>query len=456
MKEEILRLAKCVDEHREEIADCVSYIWKNPEVGYKEWKTTAYLEEQFERYGYTVKRAGDGEIPGFTAEIDTGRPGPTIGIMGELDSLICATHPDADPETKAVHACGHCCQTTMVLGCAMVFADKKNLEGMCGKIRFICVPAEETIDLEYRNSLVEQGVIKYVAGKIEFMSRGMFDGVDMAMLIHTAPDEDKEHLFCVTEGENGCITKHFEYLGVAAHAGSTPHLGVNALYAAALGLMACNSLRETFQEKDFVRVHPIITQAGVAANAIPNVAKMDTYVRASTADVMIETNKKVNRALASAASAMGANLLIQDSPGNMPFHTDPYLNQVFRDAVSDIFGNGKIIEAGWSAGSSDLGDISCIMPVIQPYAYGISGKKHGEDYKINDVEKACINPTKALVGTAYRLLANDAEIANRVIENFVPVYESKEEYFKVINSIKMNKTVVQYTEDGKVVLDFTN
>ena len=105
-----------VAKHRTLMLDALDYIWKNPEPGYREWKTHAYLEEAFAKLGYELTLAGD--IPGFTAEVDTGRPGPTIAVFGELDSLIVRTHPEADPETGAVHSCGHCCQAAALLGLA--------------------------------------------------------------------------------------------------------------------------------------------------------------------------------------------------------------------------------------------------------------------------------------------------------------------------------------------------
>ncbi|NLC43525.1 MAG: hypothetical protein GX783_04510 [Clostridiales bacterium] len=107
------KLLKSVEKHRELIFEAERHIWRNPETGYKEWKTSAYMESEFEKLGYTLTKAGN--IPGFYTTIDTGRPGPCILIMGELDSLICADHPEADPETKAVHACGHNAQCAALL-----------------------------------------------------------------------------------------------------------------------------------------------------------------------------------------------------------------------------------------------------------------------------------------------------------------------------------------------------
>ena len=149
--------AQYTRKHRQLILDALDYIWKNPETGYREWKTHAYLEEAFAKLGYELTLAGD--IPGFTAEVDTGRPGPTLAVFGEMDSLIVKTHPDADPVTGAVHACGHCCQTATLLGLAAVLKEPGALDGLSGKIRLVAVPAEELIELEYRQELRKQGIV---------------------------------------------------------------------------------------------------------------------------------------------------------------------------------------------------------------------------------------------------------------------------------------------------------
>ena len=178
---------EAVEKHRQLILDALDYIWKHPETGYKEWKTHAYLEEAFAKLGYELTLAGD--IPGFTAMVDTGRPGPTIAVFGELDSLICYAHPEADPETGAVHACGHCAQAAGLLGLAAALKEPGILDEMCGKILLVAVPAEELIEVEYREQLRKAGTIRYFGGKPEFMYRGLLDGVDMSFMIHTSGGE---------------------------------------------------------------------------------------------------------------------------------------------------------------------------------------------------------------------------------------------------------------------------
>ena len=178
------QLAQMTAKHRERIVGTADYIWENPETGYREWKTSAYMEKQFRELGYEPVMAGN--IPGFYADLDTGRPGPKVAILGELDSLIVRNHPDADPETAAVHACGHNAQCATLVGVAAAFKEPGALDGMCGSIRFIAVPAEELIELGYREELRKKGVIRYYGGKVEFMYRGYMDGCDIALLAASA------------------------------------------------------------------------------------------------------------------------------------------------------------------------------------------------------------------------------------------------------------------------------
>jgi len=215
------QLKNAVQKHRDLILGAERYIWQNPETGYRETKTNAYLAKEFERLGYTLTYA-DG-ITGFYTVIDTGREGPEVLVLGELDSVICPTHPEADAETGAVHSCGHHAQCAALLGLAAALKEPHVLDGLSGRIRLCAVPAEELLEIEYRKELRAKGKIKYFGGKPEFLHRGYFDGVDMAFMIHTAQD------FQVTDGSIGCIAKNIIYRGKSAHAGGAPWQGVNAL-----------------------------------------------------------------------------------------------------------------------------------------------------------------------------------------------------------------------------------
>lgn len=446
------QLMEMTAKYEDLIYETADYIWKHPETGFREWNTSEYLAERFEKLGYTLKKAGD--IPGFYTDLDTGRPGPKVAILGELDSLIVKNHPDAAPDTCAVHACGHNAQCATLMGVAAALKEPGALDGMCGSIRLIAVPAEELIELGYREELRKKGIIKYFGGKVEFIYRGYFDGVDISMMIHSGNLEEGKAL-CLSKGCNGCITKNITFKGVSAHAGGSPEDGRNALYAANCGMNAVNALRETFVDDQHIRFHPIITQAGLAVNAIPEVAKMESYVRGASYDSMYEYNKKVNLALAASAAAIGCNVELDDHPGYFPLNNDKNLSQIVGDAMRAVAGPDSVVEDGaWGTGSTDMGDVSAIMPAVHPHASGAVGIGHGKDYYIADKRLACLLPAQCLVVAADMLLADDGALAKKVIAEANPYFKSKEAYLEAIDKLAMTRDAVTYHENGTVTLEF--
>ncbi len=418
-----------VEDNSALILDTLDYIYKNPETGYREVKTSAYMEKVFEDLGYDIIRAGD--IPGFYTVLDTGRPGPEILILGELDSLLCPGHPDADGETGAAHVCGHCAQCAALAGVAAALKNPEILDKLCGRIRLCAVPAEELIEINYRASLREQGKIKFFGGKPEFMSRGYFDGVDLAFMVHTSSDDG----FYINLGAVGCRVKQITYKGKSSHAGGAPWDGVNALYAATQGLNAINSIRETFKEADIIRVHPIITSGGGAVNAIPHKVTLESYVRGKSFEAIDENNKKVNRALCGAALSLGANVDICDIPGYAPYINSPALTDVAGEALSLILPDETFEKRPvYSSGSTDMGDIGAVMPMVHLYAPGAVGSAHGDDYYIENPQIACIASAMWQVAILVLLTADGAKAANKVVEEYDAPFGSIKEYCDYLES----------------------
>lgn len=430
-----------VEKYREIIKATHDYIWANPETGYREKKTSAYMEEAFEKLGYNIVRAGD--IPGFYTVIDTGREGPEVLVLGELDSLICADHPEADPETGAVHCCGHHAQCAALVGLAAALKEPGVLDSLSGRIRLCAVPAEELIEIEYRKELMKEGKIRYFGGKSEFLYRGYFDGVDIAFMVHTTAVTDK---FMIGKGSVGCIAKRVIYKGVSSHAGGSPWNGCNALYAATLGLQAINSVRETFKEQDIIRVHPIITQGGRAVNAIPDTVIIESYVRGSNFDAIRQANNKVNRALCGAALSLGANIDIQDAPGYAPLLNDEGMRNLAYDAALNIPGPDAFMRETIGSGSTDMGDLCSIMPVVHPHIPGAEGKGHGSDYLIKDIEIACVTSAKWQLEMLCLLLSDGAVRAKEIIKDYKAPFASKEEYFNYIDSFVSDGDRITYSD----------
>lgn len=438
------KISMAVDKHRQLILDAERYIWKNPETGYKEVKTSKYLAEKFEALGYKLTYAEG--ITGFYTVIDTGREGPEVLILGELDSVICPAHPESDPVTGAVHSCGHNAQSAALLGIAAALTEEGILDSLCGRVRLCAVPAEELLEIEYRKKLREEGKIKYLGGKSEFLSRGYFDGVDLAFMVHTSSG------FATGSDHVGCIAKSIIYKGKAAHAGGNPAGGINALYAASCGLNAANALRETFRESDMIRFHPIITRGGDMVNAIPETVEIESYVRGRSFEAITRENKKINRALVGAALSIGANIEIIDMPGYSPLVNDKEMKKIAAEAMKLINPETELpIDTSWSTGSTDMGDLSCIMPVVHPYAGGGRGTGHGNDYYIVDPEAACVKNAKWQIVMLTLLLQNGGERAKKIVAEYKPQFPSAKDFLAYQDSLNDEGNRITY-KDGEAVV----
>ncbi len=438
-----------VDKHRERILSAFDYIWKNPETGYREWKTHRYLKAQFEELGYEVVEAGD--IPGFYADVDTGKEGPMLVIFGEMDGLIIPEHPECDPKTGAVHACGHVAQVAALVGVAAALKEEGALDGLCGKIRLVAVPAEEGIELEFRQQLIKDGVIHHISGKEEFLYRGMLDGADLAFMVHA--DTGVFHKGYLNSGSNGKISKMATFEGVAAHAGGLPHKGINALYAANLALNAINALRETFRDDDHIRVHPIITNGGASVNAIPDKVELETYVRGATMEALTEASRKVDRAIAAAAAAMGAKVRITNTAATLPRYNDRTMMTTFVEAMEEVMEIVDVHPESWGTGCSDMGDMMSLMPGIHGYVSGAVGTEHGATYRIADPESACVDSAKLQFVALRKYLENNAANAKAAVAAYKPTFKTAKEQIAYMDSVDRVFDAVSYDEKGNVSLN---
>jgi amidohydrolase len=218
-----------IDRRAAELFAIAEDIYLHPELGFKEFCTAGIVSQYFERLGLPHR---DGlAITGVKATLTGGASGPTVAVLGELDSLAVGDHPHADLTTGAAHACGNNAQIAMMLGVEAAFVDTGVAPSLEGDVAFMAVPAEEYVEIEYRAGLARKGKLEFLGGKPELIKLGEFDDVDMAMVTHTSPNKE-DGLIGVGKSHNGCVVKLIRFHGKAAHAGSNPHRGVNALNAA--------------------------------------------------------------------------------------------------------------------------------------------------------------------------------------------------------------------------------
>ncbi|MCI0828916.1 MAG: amidohydrolase [Chloroflexi bacterium] len=429
--EELKKLAcETIEKRKKEIVGLAQQVLANPEAGFRETKTAQLVAQKFQELG--IKHQGGLALTGLKGRIPGGAgPGPTVAVIGELDSLVVTEHPHADPETGAAHACGHHCQIGMMLGAAMGLLTPEVLSQLSGEIVPFAVPAEEFIEVEQRLEMREQGKLEFLGGKQELIRLGEFDDVDIAMMCHTASDMG-ERKFAMGGTSNGHVVKFVRYTGVGAHAGSMPHKGVNALNAASFAIQAINALRETHRADDTVRIHGIMTKGGEAVSAVPSDVRLEWRVRSSTPKMVVENSKAVDRCFRAGALAVGASVNITTIPGYLPMRHDTKLQEIFRRTAVDLLGERftLVMPARRNrGGSTDMGDLSHLIPACHPYAAGATGPGHSKEYIITDYESAVIVPAKIMAMVVIDLLADGAKRAKEIKANHRPLM-TKQAYIK--------------------------
>src|SRR5437667_4428334 len=184
--------------------------------------------------------------------------------------------------------------------------------------------------------------------------------------------------------------------------------------------MAINAVRETCRDEDTIRVHPIITHGGSQVNVIPGEVRLETYVRGRSMDAILDANRKVERPVRAGALALGAKVEIETLPGYMPMTCDPVMARYFKDNVAGLFGEEHYRQIGHRTGSTDMGDLSQVMPILHPYIGGARGTGHGADYEIVDKPLMYVTPAKALAAMAIDLMYDGAAGAKQVLKSAKP------------------------------------
>jgi len=421
------RVCDAIEKRADEIHELGEEILRHPELGFKETKTAARVVEKFRALGLSCQTGL--AITGVKAEL-TGRSTQLhVAIIGELDSILIPSHPFADPQTGAAHGCGHNASIAGMVGAGMGLLDSGAMKDLDGIVSLMAVPAEELVELEYRNRLRKEGKLVFLAGKQEFIRLGLFDAIDMAMMVHMQ-EADPGGKAAVGATFNGCLAKFIRYKGKESHAGGAPHLGINALNAAMLGMMGIHAQRETFRDEDSIRVHPIITRGGDLVNVVPADVRIETFVRGRTIEAIRDANQKVDRALKAGALAIGAEVEITNLPGYMPYLRTERLDRLFADNMASLFGPEAILQGSHQTGSTDMGDISHLMPTLHPFIKAGKGKVHTEGFVIEDRRLAYVESAKGMAMTVVDLLADGAREGLAIKSSFKPKY-TKEGYLQL-------------------------
>ena len=413
-------VCRVIDERASDIIAIGETILTSPEMGYREQKTAALVGRELEKLSIPYRTGL--AISGVRGELCGRAHKARVAVIGEMDAVTCSMHPNADMVSGAAHACGHHAQIASMLGCAMgLSAVSCELDG---DVSLFAVPAEEFVEIEYRAKLCERGDISLLGGKQELIARGEFDDIDMAMMVHAKGNAPDGAVYTVGPGM-GFVAKKINFIGKAAHAGGAPHEGINALNAAMAAMMCIHAARETFRDEDKIRVHPIITNGGELVNVVPDLVTMETYVRGATPEAVKDASEKVDRAIRGACIAIGAECEIIDYKGYLPLAQSEALTALFEKNAD---GAGIPVIRGFDmTGSTDMGDLGHILPIIQPCMGGFNGNLHAADFAVADKVAAYVQPAKLMAMTVIDLLADGAEGALAVKRDFIPKM-TKEEY----------------------------
>lgn len=435
------KIIHIIDSNKEKIIDFGRDIYFNAELGYKEFRTSKKFADFLKTLNLDVQE--NLAITGVKAYLKGNQHDISLSLIGELDALRIPDHPFVNIETGAAHSCGHNAQLAGVIGAALALSDPDVASYLDGDVVFFAVPAEEYGEIEFKNKLRKDGKILYGGGKSELIRIGAFDDISLSIVHHSSKDG-----ISVGKGtSNGFVSKVIRYIGREAHAAAEPEKGINALNAASLGLSALAYQRETFRDEDAVRVHPIITKGGNLVNVIPNEVVVETLVRAKNTEAMLDADKKTERAFIAGALAIGAGIEITTMPGYLPKLSEP-ANSLMLEAACEAAPDKKVKEtdpASHLAGSTDVGDLQHIMPVLEFNTSGVSGSLHSKDFHVFDEEEAYVVTAKIFALSAYKLLKERAAASKKIVENYKPKY-TKEEYLKFMDNLIRHERIEMKNE----------
>lgn len=412
------KIIDAIDAHREDIIAFGRDIWHHAELGYKEYRTSQKFAGQMQ--SLHLKTQTGLAVTGVKSYLKPyPSAGPTIALMGEMDALPIPGHPDRDPETNAAHGCGHHAQITSLVGAAYALSIPEISDALCGNVVFFAVPAEEYVDITYRERLIQNGVVTFGGGKTELLQLDALNDIDMIIGCHMFA---KNSVGLLNPSMNGFVNKVVTFHGRSAHAASQPEMGINALNAASVMMHAMDAQRETFRDQDSVRIHGFISEGGTAMNIISDRVTMEYSIRAKTMDAIRDADRKFNRAVHAGAIALGCSAEISTIPGYWPL-IPAADTSVMEYAIGQAAGNYPISHIPASChetASSDYGELSQIYPLIQFYTGGLKGTMHNSSLTVDDEELAYLSSAKIYALAAYQYLKDHAAAANTLIKNHRP------------------------------------
>ncbi len=371
-----------VDTQRNALIELSHRIHAHPELGFEEVHACAWLSEALSNAGFTVE-TGICDLP--TAFIARAGSGP-------LHITICAEY-DCLPGIG--HACGHNVIAAMAVGAGIAASRVADDVGVT--ISVLGTPAEEVGD---------------AGGKILLLERGAFEGCHAAMMVHPAPHDSLL--------PKAIAASMFEvhYTGKAAHAAAYPERGINAADALTIAQTAVGLLRQHIRHTD--RIHGIVTKGGDAPNIIPAQTSAKYMVRGQTIEELEALRPRVYRCFEAGALATGATLdIVGGSKPYAELSHDLDIAAIYR-RNAEALGRSFPDPTTEGAGSTDMGNVSQVIPSIHP-RIGIDSLpavNHQPEFAAHCITEAADNAiTDGALAMAWTVIdmAQDTTLRNRLI-----------------------------------------
>ncbi len=313
---------------RGKLVDLSLGIHAQPELAFKEYEAAKLLSNYLAGEGFDVTLGAAGMETAFIAEW-RGGDGPTVAFLAEYDAL-----PDVG------HACGHNIIGTSAAAAGVLL--KRAWPEMPGRILVLGTPAEEG-----------------GGGKIVMVDAGVFDDVDVALMMHPTTGESKV-------GGTSLATSDLvvNFRGRPAHAAGSPHRGINALDAVVQTYVNVSMLRQHVTPD--VRMHCLITKGGSVINVVPEEAEIKYLLRAATREGVDNVVKRVRDCAEGAAASTMAEVSFVETKGYDERWPNTVLGNLMREHFARV-GVDMPPEPSPSGGSTDFGNVSKAVPAANAY-----------------------------------------------------------------------------------------
>jgi amidohydrolase len=415
-------------DHLDELSELVDDLWAHPELGYAEHHTRARVADFIERHGGDRVRTTSFAITGLRVDLPSASaPGRRrVAVVAELDAVISPAHPDADPRTGAVHACGHHTQVAIALAVYAELMAHGQLPDFGFDLSFVFVPAEEFVDLDHRARMRAAGEISWFGGKPEAMQQGVFDDIDAAICLHAIGEEFDRPTVEINCDLAGFLYKYATFHGQASHAGFDPYSGVNAYSMATLFSTVLGLGRQQLREDAYVRMNPVIGDSSMTTNVVPHEVTVGTDLRSIDLDYLREVAGRIDRAAEGAAHALGGSVEIRTEMGYLPFFQDRQLSVAFAEAFEATDEIVDLIDdRGAIAAAGDAGDLAYLIPTVQLSYGGFAGTIHGRDFRLVDRQTVLVSVPKLLQAALERLADHlPTELRRRSFDEYRAVIAS--------------------------------